>query len=193
MVAVSARPHAWAWRGTRRRFTGGVLLPSSLLRTVFKGRPGRSPQNREAVSPDFNSRWTRTDTFAVQGRILVPEFGVGLRRPVRAGRLGPLTLSNATSAKLKNVAKPGSAGQIRRFRARPAPPRPSGSDGRPNLRNGASASDRSGEPRPGGSGVAVDCRDRDDERRRGGRRARRRPRLRDSRSTGGHRAGVTDC
>ena len=126
MIAVSACPRAWTWRGSRRRFAGGVLPRTSLLRAAFEGRPGGTPQNGVVVSPDFNSRWAQTDTFAVQGRILVPEFGAGLRRsqdrrscahtrtaspfwgrPVQSVRFGHFALSQFTSATSKSVAKSG--------------------------------------------------------------------------------------
>ena len=105
MIAVSACPRAWTWRGSRRRFAGGVLPRTSLLRAAFEGRPGGTPQNGVVVSPDFNSRWAQTDTFAVQGRILAPEFGAGLRRPMQSVRFGHFALSQFTFATSKSVAK----------------------------------------------------------------------------------------
>lgn len=97
------------------RFTttvhGRGLLPSSLLRTTFEGRPGRSAQNGEVVSPDCNSRWTpalrAANTGGRSGAFSVPEFGAGLRRPLHRLRFGSDAVPHTTFAKRTNVAKPG--------------------------------------------------------------------------------------
>ena len=134
---LPSRPRAGRGVDARRRFTGGsvrpgLATPHRLQRRVRDGRP----KNGVVGSLEFNSRWTRTGTFAVQGRALVPEFGASLRWPVHRFRFGPDALLHATVSRTKTLANA-------------LPPRPTRSL-RSFVEAGASALPR-GEPAAVGS------------------------------------------
>jgi len=100
-----SRPRAW----TRRRCTPTIHGWEYSSRPRYSGRPSKAdrdgrPRNGVVGPLDFNSRWTRTDTCAVQERILVPESGAGLRRPVQSVRFGRFALSCASFVRIKSVA-----------------------------------------------------------------------------------------
>ena len=102
---LPSRPHAGRGVDARRRFTSGsvrpnLVTPNRLQRRMRDGRP------RHGVVGllDFNSRWTQTDTFAVQGRVLVPGFGASLQWPVHRLQFGSDALVCGTVARTKSVA-----------------------------------------------------------------------------------------
>ena len=101
---LPSRSHAGRGVDARRQFAGGsvrpgLATPHRLPRRMREGRPG----NGVVGSFDFNSRWTQTDTVAVQGRILDPESGPVYGGPCIGSVFGSDTLPCDTVPRLKAV------------------------------------------------------------------------------------------
>ena len=157
--AVSAcRPRAWTGLVALERFTTGEPCRSLVA----------TPQSVSGMWGGIQTGWLRHAHLIDSDLHSIPVPGSGeacsdwcrlarsLQRscleglvdwqPVPTDASGRLALSRGWFARIKTVPRPWPADQRRLVTAGSAPFRPSASDSRPKLKDGASASDRSGEP-----------------------------------------------